>query len=82
MPRPDQVQHQVLCRGGPPHRHAVSVDDIAVRQTLHLGEGRCEILKIFPMDSRAIAIQKPRPRHDPSPRIHPGDQPKARCHPP
>ncbi len=82
MPRPNQMQHHVQRRPRPTHRYPIAINDITVRHALHLMVRGGKILKILPMNGRAIPIQQPRPRHHPGPGIHPRNQPEPPRHTP
>lgn len=74
----DQVEHEVLGRGGARDRDAVAVDHEAVGDDIDMGMGGGEVLKVFPMDGGAVAVEKPGAGEDPRGGVDPSDEVKAR----
>ena len=74
----DQVEHEVLRRGGPADRHAVAVDHEAVGHDIDMRMGGGEVLEVLPMDGGAVAVEEARAGKDPGGCVDPSDQLEAR----
>ncbi len=80
VPGPDQVQHKVCRRRGPPGGEARPRQHEALRQHLDLGMGGGQIFQVFPVHGGAVPVQQAGARQNPGPGIDPADGAKARGH--